>query len=177
MNPQPEQVAGAEATRLEALFEAQHSRLYRLARRLAGEADEARDLTQETFLRAARHAAALPVTDEAAGAWLVRVLVNLCRDRARRRRTQERLTPRPAAVSSSPGPEGIGLLRHQVRTALAALPPRRRAVAVLHYYEDRDVAEIAALLGLTRVTVRWHLAAARRDLARDLSPSRGADHE
>ena len=176
MNHQPERVAGTES-RLEALFEAQHGRLYRLARRLAGDADEARDLTQETFLRAARHVAALPVTDEAAGAWLVRVLVNLCRDRARRRRTHERLTPRPSPVSSPPGPESLGLLRHQVRAALAALTPRRRAVAVLHYYEDRDVAEIATLLGLTRVTVRWHLAAARRDLARDLGPSPGVDHD
>ena len=46
--------AGAAADRLGALFDAHHQRLYRLARRMSRSADEARDLVQDTFLRAAR---------------------------------------------------------------------------------------------------------------------------
>ena len=59
--------------------------------------------------------------------------------------------------------------RQAVAAALARLPARRRAVVVLHELEERDVPEIARLLGLARPTVRWHLAAARRELRRLLT--------
>ena len=55
-----------------------------------------------------------------------------------------------------------------MRQALAMLSPRRRAVVVLRELEDRSVEEIAKLLGIGRVTVRWHLAAGRKHLARIL---------
>jgi RNA polymerase sigma-70 factor (ECF subfamily) len=58
--------------------------------------------------------------------------------------------------------------RVAVQKALAQLSPRRRAVVVLHELDGRTAAEIARLLGLTPVTVRWHLHAARRDLKRIL---------
>ena len=48
------------AARLGALFDAHHQRLFRLARRLSRSADDARDLVQETFLRAARRPASVP---------------------------------------------------------------------------------------------------------------------
>ncbi len=51
-----------------------------------------------------------------------------------------------------------------MQVALARLSPRRRAVVALHELEGTDVAEVARLLGISRATVRWHLAAARRDL-------------
>ena len=66
--------------RLEALFDAHHERLYRLARRLSQDPDEARDLVQEAFLRAARRPSSVPRDTIGAESWLVRVLVNLCRD-------------------------------------------------------------------------------------------------
>lgn len=63
--------------RLSALFDAHHERLYRLARRLAPSADEALDLVQETFLKAARAPAAVPLGLTSEEAWLVRVLINV----------------------------------------------------------------------------------------------------
>ena len=60
------------STRLNALFDAHHQRLYRLARRLSGCSEDARDLVQETFLRAARSPHSVP-----AGATSVPVLVLL----------------------------------------------------------------------------------------------------
>jgi len=133
--------------RLADLFDAHHERLFRLARRLAGDREEARDLVQETFLRAARRPGSLPAESTGGEAWLVRTLVNLCRDRHRR------------------------LL---VRRALALLPARRRAVVVLHELEGLPVAGVARLLGIAQVTVRWHLSAARKQLAAALLGGGGA---
>jgi DNA-directed RNA polymerase specialized sigma24 family protein len=76
----PAVASGEPAERLTALFDVHHARLYRLARRLAPSTDDALDLVQETFLRAAQFPKSVPVgaTDEEA--WLVRVLVNIRRD-------------------------------------------------------------------------------------------------
>lgn len=164
------------AERLGRLFDAHHDALYRLARRMASDAEEARDLVQEAFLRAARRAGSLPPDDAAARSWLFRVVVNLCRDRrrrldVRRRAAETVLRPAPAAeAGGGGGPESRALARNAVTTALAELPPKRRAVVVLHELEERTVAEIARLLGVTRVTVRWHLSAGRKQLAALLSP-------
>lgn len=148
--------------RLGELFDAHHARLSRLARRLTSDPEEAHDLVQEAFLRAARSPARVP-EGAAAEPWLVRVVVNLCRDRQRRRRIRQR--PLAEIVPQQPGsPESAAVARATVQAALARLSPRRRAVLVLHELEGVDVVEVARLLGIARVTVRWHLAAARRDL-------------
>ena len=159
--------ADAAADRLGALFNVHHQRLYRLARRLSRDRDEARELVQDTFLRAARAPAAVPAGAPAEEAWLVRVLVNLCRDRWRQRKTRERLDqspqmmPRPDRVD----PENALVARSLVWGAMATLDPRRRAVIVMHELEGTPVATIARMLGVTSVTVRWHLSKGRRQLA------------
>ncbi len=169
----PPAVGGAAtdgAARLGMLFDAHHRRLHRLGLRLLGDAEDARDLVQETFLRAARALAQVPNEEPAAEAWLVRVAVNVCRDRHRRqvvRRAHTAAMPRDVAGSDE---EGARLARWTVQTALLALPARRRAIVVLHDLEGHSTAEIAKLLGRRPVTVRWHLAMARRELARRLLP-------
>lgn len=152
--------------RLAGLFEAHHERLFRLALRLLGEREEARDLVQESFLRAARSASSVPENEREAEAWLVRVAVNLCRDRFRRRAVRgDVATEIPDRADPASGPEARAVARRTVSAALAHLSPRRRAVVVLHELEELPVADIAQLLGIGRVTVRWHLAAGRRALA------------
>lgn len=158
----------ADVERLGTLFDTHHRRLHRLGLRLLGDAEEARDLVQETFLRAARTMASVPAEEPAAEAWLVRVAVNLCRDRYRRRavrRAHVAAMPREAAAGDE---EGARLARWTVRVALLALSPRRRAMVVLHDLEGHSAVEIAALLGTRPATVRWHLALARRELMRTL---------
>jgi RNA polymerase sigma-70 factor (ECF subfamily) len=169
--------AHAPADRLGTLFDAHHQRLYRLARRLSGSADEARDLVQETFLRAARAAGALPWGASAEESWLVRVLVNLCRDRWRQKKTRERLllrqgygglverSPQMPPAAESVNPEAALLARSIVWRALERLDPRRRAVVVMYELEGTPIDVIARMLGVTQVTVRWHLSKGRRELA------------
>jgi RNA polymerase sigma-70 factor, ECF subfamily len=152
------------ADRIGALFDRHQVRLFALARRLSQDREAARDLVQDAFVRALGHR--LPADDAGAEAWLVRTLVNLCRDRHRRQRVRTRDLRHELGGATPSDPESRAVARSTVATALAALPPRQRAVVVLAELEDRGVPEIAALLGIAQVTVRWHLAAGRRRLAR-----------
>jgi RNA polymerase sigma factor (sigma-70 family) len=72
------------AERLSTLFESHSHRLYRLARRMAPSADDALDLVQETFLKAARSPKSIPRGWSDEEAWLVRVLINIRRDQWRK---------------------------------------------------------------------------------------------
>jgi RNA polymerase sigma-70 factor (ECF subfamily) len=152
--------------RLAALFDSHADRLYRLARRLTPNADEALDLLQDVFLRAAKAPHAVPTGVPGEEAWLVRVLVNIRRDQWRReavrRRHADRLVP---ILMDCPSPEASYVRRLAVWQALDRLSPRRRAILVLHELEGLPAPSIAALLGITTVTVRWHLALGRRELA------------
>lgn len=156
----------ARAERLGDLFDRHQERLHRLARRMSEDAEEARDLVQETFVRLARQKGPLPATQSHAEGWLVKTLVRLCKDRDRRQRVRRKYHAEAAwATGEAVGtPESCAMAKVAVQRALARLSPRRRAVIVLHELDGRKAAEIARLLGLTPVTVRWHLHAARRDL-------------
>jgi RNA polymerase sigma-70 factor, ECF subfamily len=161
--------AANPAARLAALFETHYERLYRLARRLSSDADAARDLVQETFLRAARSPASVPSGAANEEAWLVRVLINVCRDGWRRKAIRARLDPALAvdlAPRCAPDQEAALIARTTVWNALGTLAPRRRAIIVLYELEGAAIPAIAKLLGVAPVTVRWHLSLGRRQLAR-----------
>jgi RNA polymerase sigma-70 factor (ECF subfamily) len=156
-------------SRLGPLFDAHHQRLYRLARRLARQADDARDLVQETFLRAARSPRSIPHGHSSEEAWLVRILVNISRDRWRAEGVRARATDDGRlGLRDSTSPEAAILARAAVHQALDRLTPKRRAVLVLYELEGMPVARIAAMLGMAAVTVRWHLSVGRREMARAL---------
>jgi RNA polymerase sigma-70 factor (ECF subfamily) len=151
--------------RLAMLFEAHADRLFRLALRLVGEREEAKDLVQETFLRVARAVERIPTPAEGAEAWLVRTLVNLCRDRGRRLRVRARWrllrVENPHQPRDDSGAEAARLALH---SAISLLTPVRRVAVLLCDLEGYTPAEAGQLLGLRPATVRWHLALARRRL-------------
>jgi RNA polymerase sigma-70 factor (ECF subfamily) len=163
--------------RIAALFDAHHQRLYRLARRLTHSADDALDLVQDTFLRAARAPGSVPFGAEREEAWLVRVLINLRRDQWRKAVVRKRHDePRPQG-HSAPDHSSAVIARTTIWRALDLLPPRRRAVVVMRELEGLAVSTIASQLGISAITVRWHLAAGRRQLARVLTSTQGDAHE
>jgi RNA polymerase sigma-70 factor (ECF subfamily) len=154
--PEREERVTDDATdRLGRLFDAHHRRLFALACRMTGDREDARDLVQETFVRAA---GARTIPDHAE-AWLVQVLVHLCRDRRRRQRVRDRHAAELVKTEEMAASPNLDLWR-----AVEALPARQRAAIVLHEVEGQAVAHVAALLGVSPVTVRWHLLAARRRL-------------
>ena len=159
------------AERLGALFDTHYPRLYRLARRLSRSQDDALDLVQETFLRAAGAVARVPVEPSAEEAWLVRVLVNLQRDAWRRSKVRADHDLRVRVSDASTHPEPALVASTTLWHALNALPPRRRAVVVMHELEGLPVRAVAVLLGVAAVTVRWHLFRARAELSAALNPS------
>jgi RNA polymerase sigma-70 factor (ECF subfamily) len=162
--------------RLSALFEAHVDRLYHVARRLVPSADDALDLVQETFLKAAR-AEAIPHGREDEQAWLVRVLVNIRHDQWRKETVRRKHRSVLEGVAQADDPERAFVIHDMVWTALDALSPRRRAIVVMAEIEGLSIASIASLLGVSPITVRWHLSRGRRELAKTLETFTGDNNE
>jgi RNA polymerase sigma-70 factor (ECF subfamily) len=162
------------AARIADLFDAHQARLLRLARRLVTSPDDPADFVQETFLRAARALHRVPSGRQNEEAWLVRVLINACRDSWRRAAVRTRAaldgrTQAPPAVNPEPG-----ILAHtMVWRALGRIAPRRRAILILYELEGAGIPAIASLLGISPVTVRWHLMMGRREMAKTLGEGNG----
>lgn len=135
------------------------------AYRLLGSEEEARDLSQEAFLKAYR---ALPGFKREAkfSSWLYQIGLNLCRDRLRRRKVRtfvsldaldERwslLGPRrPSVVDAVQRNE----VAKAVGAALAELSDEEREVVILKEYQDLTFAQIAEVLGVPASTVKTRL--------------------
>jgi RNA polymerase sigma factor (sigma-70 family) len=169
----PVALSGNSADRLSVLFDAHYDRLYRLARRLSSNADDALDLVQETFLKASRSPSSVPAGSTAEEAWLVRVLINIRRDQWRKTAVRTRYDREVRRSGATASPEDGFIARATVWRALDVLTPRRRAVVVMHELEGLPITAIAVLLGISAITVRWHLSRGRRELARALAPHTG----
>jgi RNA polymerase sigma-70 factor (ECF subfamily) len=179
--PFPVAAGGYPAERLTAMFDVHYARLYRLARRLAPSTDDALDLVQETFLRAARSLKSIPagVTNEEA--WLVRVLINIRRDQWRKNSIRDRHEKaefgRRRQANGAGDPEAALIARTAVWQALDILPPRRRAIVVMYELEGLAIPDIASLLGISAITVRWHLSKGKRELTGALRAYLGDPNE
>jgi RNA polymerase sigma-70 factor (ECF subfamily) len=157
------------------LFAAQRPRLWGLAYRMTGSAEDAEDVVQETFARLlerepARDASELPF-------WLVRVATNLALDALRRRKRRSYTGAwLPAPVELDPAgtdPPGARYERLESATfafliALEALGPRQRAVLLLRDVVGASAVETAEILGVSEANVRvLHLRARRALTAYD----------
>ena len=163
------------SARLSLLFDTHNSRLFRLARRLSRSVDDAHDIVQETFLRAAKQPFSIPTGASSEEAWLVRVLVNICRDRWRWSEVRNKaVDDGTLRLNHSDSPESAVVARTMVQQALETLAPRRRAILVLYELEGLPVKAIASMLRMNAVTVRWHLSMGRREMAAALGvPGKG----
>ena len=168
--------AGEEAA-FEELVSRREGDVYRLARRMLGDADDALEATQDVFLRAYR---ALPRFRGEASfrTWLLGIAVNVCRSRlsGRAARDKRRNVPLEAAdredgelafgLPAAPGPDPErraqgAELAAALERALAGLSPEHREILLLREMEGLEYEELASTLECAVGTVKSRLARAR----------------
>lgn len=148
-----------------ALYDAHVGRVYRTAYRLAGDDDLARDITQDTFVRAFerlpefRHEAAF-------GTWVHRVVVSVGLNTLEKvQRLRRREAPLEDGLSAAaPERRADPDLRARLAAAIDALPAGYRAVFLLHDVEGYTHEEIGAALGVRPGTSKAQLSHARARL-------------
>ena len=155
--------------------------LWGLCYRMTGNASDADDLVQETFVRVIEKPP--PQTDKPLRGWLVRVAINLSRDLLRRRKRQGYVGPwLPSPVSTDeespasfepPAPdEDSPVARYDLKEsisfafllALEALTPSQRAVLLLRDVLDYSTNDTAEALDMTAANVKVVLLRARRKM-------------
>jgi RNA polymerase sigma-70 factor (ECF subfamily) len=152
-------------------FEAQRSRLSRLAYRMLGSVAEAEDAVQDAWLRWRR--AADGVSDPAG--WLVRTTTRLCIDRLRAAKAQRAAyrgpwLPEPLIEPLTDDPvERAEDVSVAFLLALERLSPLERAVFLLHDVFEEDYGAVAETLGRSEPAVR-QLASRARDHVREARP-------
>jgi RNA polymerase sigma-70 factor (ECF subfamily) len=135
--------------------------VYGLFRRALGSGHDHEDLAQEVFLRVFRK---LHTLEEAGSirsfvfSVAVRVVSEEVRRFAWRRRIMERRPAPPTPATSSPADFEIRETMLCIQRSLDGMCDKHRAVFVLRYVEGMDLGEIAVALGISRATVKRHLA-------------------
>jgi len=165
-------IAGREAAFAEIMRRHRQS-IFRMVRANVGDADEALDLMQETFVAAHQ---AMPRYDGSRSmrAWLSTIAINKCRDWGRKRTVRRFLS-----FATAIGPEAEAVADHQVSAddiasdrqeldhvtkAIADLPTALRESLVLRTIEGLSQAETAAILSISEKAVETRLYRARAKL-------------
>lgn len=126
---------------------------------VVGSHDLAREVVQEAFARALRNRRRFR-GEGSLEAWVWRIALNVAlKTRRDLRREWELDREVPASPSGTDW---------DVRSAVQALPPRRRLAIFLRYFADLSYAEIADVMGVAEGTVAAALAQARAELSRHL---------
>lgn len=147
-------------------FEAHFRELASFSRSLLGSGLEAEDVAQEALILLYRSRLRLRA-GTSPRAFAYRIAQRLCLSRLRRdsrRRALAVLFAPLAERESAPVPDPVD-------SWFTGLPKRQRAIAHLHFAENRDASEIAAILGIAASTVRVQLARIRSKLQSANPPS------
>ena len=165
-----------DADAFEQLLLEHQKNVYNLCYRMAGNPDDAMDLSQETFLRAWRCLDQYQFAS-AFSTWLYRLCSNLCIDFLRKRRRQQTV---PLTFEDADGEEQtyavpdvqplpeeqveLKLTRETLAAAMAQLLPEHRAVLQLRVVNEMSYEQIADVLDIQIGTVKSRLSRARNQL-------------
>lgn len=164
------QVAEHNAAAFEALLDRHQARAFRLACSILGSEADARDVSQDAFIRLYEAAGKFDGRSRFT-TWFHRIVVNLCIDHKRRNKWWRKMVPfsnpddDPDAPpvdppSPEPGPESLAIRGdsgRRLRAALEGLSPTQRAAVLLQTEEDLTSREIAQILKCSESTARVHI--------------------
>ena len=159
----------------EALVERRTPGLVAFLRRMLGDAEDARDVAQLTFVKVWQNLGKYDAT-WAFSTWLYRIAGNLAIDALRTRGSRSRTegeTFRLVRGGQDDGGAHAALARDEVRRVFEAcstvLSEKQKLAFVLREFEERESAEIARILSCRESTVRNHLFQARRLLREEIT--------
>ena len=155
----------------EQLIECYQRKVLTTAWRLLGDQEDARDAAQEVFLRVFKYLRGFR-SDQDFAAWLYRIIVNVCRDQARKRGYRDQFTSFEAeqeigsfaAMASTQDVEAAAIQSQQqamIARALDTLSGKERAAIVMRDIEGLTTQEVARVLGSSQSTVRAQISSAR----------------
>ena len=153
------------------LYDAHAPRVFRLAFRLTGESELARELTQETFIRAFAQLGRFR-GESALSTWLHRVTISVVSNAMRKvKRFRVRETDLDEATSMAVETRRADPdLRDKLHRAIDELPEIYRVTLVMHDVEGYTHEEIANVLGVAEGTCKSRLSVARAQLREKLAP-------
>jgi RNA polymerase sigma factor (sigma-70 family) len=144
-------------------------RIFLVILRFVKNRDDAKDLTQDVFIRAYRSRDSFR-GDSSIFTWLYRIAINLALNHKSRGHVMSSFDDAPEFPNND-DPSGSLLnaeLGRNIEAAVAALPTRQKAVFILRYHEEKSHAEIASILGITEGAVKANYHQAIKKLRRGL---------
>jgi RNA polymerase sigma-70 factor (ECF subfamily) len=163
-------IAERDGAAFELMVDRHQGRAYRLASSILGNEADARDVSQDAFIRLYESAGRFDGRSRFS-TWFYRILVNLCIDHQRKNRWWKRMAPLASPgddpderafdpPSSESGPEDEAMLKQSIsrlRPALAKLSPQQRAAVLLQTQEGFSSREIGEVLRCSEATARVHV--------------------
>lgn len=137
-------------------IEKYHGTVYRLAYSYLKNSHDAEEIVQEVFLKLYMSDGCFE-RDDNVKAWLIRVSINLCKDRVKSFWFKYR-SELDMDISTESEEE------NSLLEIINRLKPEYRAIILLFYYEDYSVKEIAKMLGISPTAVTTRLSRARKKL-------------
>jgi RNA polymerase sigma-70 factor (ECF subfamily) len=170
-------VLAGETALFEILMRRYNQRLYRAARAILRDENEAEDVMQQAYVNAYGHLGQFDGRSKFS-TWLTRIAVHEALARARRRGRYMTMDPEnapsiefPPALAAAPDPERLAMARELgalMESAIDRLPDGTREVFVLRQLEGMRTDEVAEALSVSEAVVKTRLSRARAALRRDL---------
>jgi RNA polymerase sigma-70 factor (ECF subfamily) len=163
----------------ERLYAMHGARMKNVARNVLGNAVDAEDAVQETFLKVQRSVASFRGQSSFV-TWTYRILINTCYDARRSRLRKKEVASEDSEGTPRPEPRAPGAhpsLRMALERALAKLTKHQRDVFLLYEVEGFRHAEIAGMLEMTETASKNTLFQAKKSLRQMLEPPRGSGAE
>jgi RNA polymerase sigma-70 factor (ECF subfamily) len=163
---------GGDSVAFERIVTCHRQRVYRVARRMLGNHQDADEAAQQAFIRAWKSRGRFR-GDSSLSTWLTRIVLNVAKSIRSSRRPEEELDgSEQLGDPAESADETIRRrqIRGRVRKAVHRLPPRQREVVTLKVFSEMTYKEVAEVMGLSEGSIKAHLHQAVTNLRRAMVP-------